>query len=48
MSPHRRFVRALQRPPDATIDHLIVLAPQLSAVIATDLMLGGVFQGFLK
>ena len=44
--PHRRFVRAAQRPRDATIDHLIVLAPQLSAVIATDLMLGGVFRRF--
>jgi predicted TIM-barrel fold metal-dependent hydrolase len=33
----------LKRPPQASIDHLIVLAPQLSAVTATDLMLSGTF-----
>ncbi|HEV2368750.1 MAG TPA: amidohydrolase family protein, partial [Acidimicrobiales bacterium] len=33
----------LRRPPGASIDHLIVLAPQLSAVTAADLMLSGTF-----
>jgi predicted TIM-barrel fold metal-dependent hydrolase len=33
----------LKRPPQASIDHLIVLAPQLSAVTAADLMLSGTF-----
>jgi predicted TIM-barrel fold metal-dependent hydrolase len=36
----------LQRPPGAIIDHLIVLAPQLSAVTAADLMLSGTFVRF--
>ena len=36
----------LTRPKTANIDHLIVLAPQLSAVIAADLMLSGVFARF--
>jgi predicted TIM-barrel fold metal-dependent hydrolase len=33
----------IQRPADATIDNLIILAPQLSAVIVTDLILAGIF-----
>jgi predicted TIM-barrel fold metal-dependent hydrolase len=33
----------LKRPPQASIDHLIVLAPQLSAVTAADLILSGTF-----
>ena len=36
----------LQRSPGAGIDHLIVLAPQLSAVTATDLLLAGIFTRF--
>jgi predicted TIM-barrel fold metal-dependent hydrolase len=36
----------LQRPPGASIDHLIILAPQLSAVTATDLLVAGVFKRF--
>jgi predicted TIM-barrel fold metal-dependent hydrolase len=36
----------LTRPNTANIDHLIVLAPQLSAVIAADLMLSGIFVRF--
>jgi predicted TIM-barrel fold metal-dependent hydrolase len=36
----------LKRPPGAIIDHLIVLAPQLSAVTAADLLLGGTFTRF--
>ena len=36
----------LTRPKTANIDHLIVLAPQLSAVIAADLMLSGIFVRF--
>jgi predicted TIM-barrel fold metal-dependent hydrolase len=33
----------IQRPPDASIDNLIILAPQLSAIIVTDLILAGLF-----
>ncbi|HEX5588576.1 MAG TPA: amidohydrolase family protein [Acidimicrobiia bacterium] len=33
----------IQRPPGAIIDNLIILAPQLSAIIATDLILAGTF-----
>jgi predicted TIM-barrel fold metal-dependent hydrolase len=33
----------IQRPPDASIDNLIILAPQLSAIVATDLILAGLF-----
>jgi predicted TIM-barrel fold metal-dependent hydrolase len=36
----------LTRSPRAGIDHLIVLAPQLSAVTAADLMVGGTFVRF--
>jgi predicted TIM-barrel fold metal-dependent hydrolase len=36
----------LKRPPGAGIDHLIVLAPQLSAVTTTDLLLAGTFKRF--
>ena len=36
----------LNRPKTANADHLIVLAPQLSAVTAADLMVGGVFTRF--
>lgn len=36
----------IQRPADAFIDGLIILAPQLSAIVATDLILGGVFVRF--
>jgi predicted TIM-barrel fold metal-dependent hydrolase len=36
----------LKRSPGAGIDHLIVLAPQLSAVTATDLLLAGIFTRF--
>ncbi len=36
----------LKRSPGAGIDHLIVLAPQLSAVTAADLMLSGAFKRF--
>jgi predicted TIM-barrel fold metal-dependent hydrolase len=36
----------LQRPATAIIDNLIILAAQLSAVVATDLMLGGTFLRF--
>ncbi len=36
----------LQRPADAGIDQLIILAPQLSAVCATDLMVAGTFKRF--
>lgn len=36
----------IKRPPDTTVDNLIVLAPQLSAVTAADLILGGVFRRF--
>jgi predicted TIM-barrel fold metal-dependent hydrolase len=36
----------LQRPEQATMDQLIVLSPQLSAVAATDLMVSGTFRKF--
>jgi hypothetical protein len=36
----------LNRAKTASADHLIVLAPQLSAVAAADLMVGGVFNRF--
>ncbi len=36
----------LQRPPEASVDHLIILAPQLSAVTATDLLVAGTFKRF--
>jgi predicted TIM-barrel fold metal-dependent hydrolase len=36
----------IQRPPGASIDNLIILAPQLSAIIATDLILAGTFVRF--
>jgi len=36
----------VQRPPGAIIDNLIILAPQLSAIIATDLILAGTFVRF--
>ncbi len=36
----------LQRPAGESADHLIVLTPQLSAVAATDLLLGGTFLRF--
>jgi predicted TIM-barrel fold metal-dependent hydrolase len=36
----------IQRPPGALIDHLIVLAPQLSAITAADLLLSGAFRKF--
>jgi predicted TIM-barrel fold metal-dependent hydrolase len=36
----------IQRPADAIIDHLIVLAPQLSAITAADLLLSGTFRKF--
>lgn len=36
----------LQRPPGAIVDHLIILAPQLSAVTATDLLIAGTFKRF--
>jgi predicted TIM-barrel fold metal-dependent hydrolase len=36
----------IQRPEGAIIDNLIILAPQLSAIIATDLILAGVFVRF--
>ncbi len=34
----------IQRPPNFLIDNLIILAPQLSAIIATDLILAGTFR----
>jgi predicted TIM-barrel fold metal-dependent hydrolase len=40
--------RLLQRPEKATMDQLIVLSPQLSAVAATDLMVSGTFTKFPK
>jgi predicted TIM-barrel fold metal-dependent hydrolase len=36
----------IQRPEGAAIDQLIILAPQLSAIIATDLMVAGTFARF--
>jgi predicted TIM-barrel fold metal-dependent hydrolase len=36
----------IQRPEGASIDNLIILAPQLSAIIATDLILAGTFVRF--
>ena len=36
----------IQRPPEASVDHLIILAPQLSAITATDLMVAGTFVRF--
>jgi predicted TIM-barrel fold metal-dependent hydrolase len=36
----------IQRPEGASIDHLIILAPQLSAIIATDLLTAGTFKRF--
>lgn len=36
----------LQRPEGALIDHLIILAPQLSAVTATDLITAGIFREY--
>jgi predicted TIM-barrel fold metal-dependent hydrolase len=36
----------IKPPPGALVDHLIVLAPQLSAVTAADLMLSGVFKRY--
>jgi predicted TIM-barrel fold metal-dependent hydrolase len=36
----------IQRPEGALIDNLIILAPQLSAIIATDLILAGTFVRF--
>jgi hypothetical protein len=36
----------IQRPPGFSIDNIIILAPQLSAIIATDLILGGTFVRF--
>lgn len=36
----------VKRPPDAGIDNLIVLAPQLSAIVATDLILAGTFRRY--
>jgi predicted TIM-barrel fold metal-dependent hydrolase len=36
----------VQRPEGASIDNLIILAPQLSAIIATDLILAGTFVKF--
>ncbi|MET0143639.1 MAG: amidohydrolase family protein [Ilumatobacteraceae bacterium] len=36
----------LQSPPEAGADHLIMLAPQLSALTANDLIVGGVFKRF--
>jgi hypothetical protein len=36
----------IRRPPEAPIDHLMVLATQISAITAQDLLFGGVFQKF--
>jgi hypothetical protein len=36
----------IQRPPTGMIDNIIILAPQLSAIIATDLILSGTFVRF--
>jgi predicted TIM-barrel fold metal-dependent hydrolase len=36
----------VQRPPSALIDNLIILAAQLSAIVATDLILAGIFARF--
>ena len=36
----------IQSPPDAPMDRLIILAPQLSALTATDLLTAGVFRKF--
>ena len=36
----------IRRPPEAPIDHLIVLATQISAITAQDLLFGGIFQKF--
>ena len=36
----------IQRPPESSADHLIILSPQLSAITTTDLMVSGVFKRF--
>jgi predicted TIM-barrel fold metal-dependent hydrolase len=36
----------IRRPPEAPIDHLMVLATQIAAITAQDLLFGGVFQKF--
>jgi predicted TIM-barrel fold metal-dependent hydrolase len=37
---------AIRRPPEAPIDHLIVLATQITTITAQDLLFGGIFKKF--